>query len=257
MSPRIILALVAVFFMFGSVGLVQQPTKEPDGFPKPYNSGTEKNSSPPKSAAEVAATIQLPLGFKATAFAGEPDVRNPLALAWDGKGRLWVAENYTYAESAKKWDLNLSDRIVIFEDPKGTGHFTGRKVFYDKLKRLTSVAVGRGGVWVMCPPQLLFIPDRDSDDVPDGPPEVVLDGFTVSSTHHTLANGLRFGPDGWLYGRCGHSNPGEIGRPGTPAAERIPLRGSIWRYHPIKKVVEVVSHGSTNSWGHDWNDHGE
>ena len=109
----------------------------------------------------------------------------------------------------------------------------------------------------MCPPQVLFIPDRDGDGVPDGPPEAVLDGFTVSATHHTLANGLRFGPDGWLYGRCGHSNPGEIGRPGTPAAERTPLRGSLWRYHPLKQVAEVISHGSTNSWGHDWDEHGE
>ena len=259
MSRCHVLVLASMLFASTSAGLVQQPPikKGPDGFPIPYNSGTEKNLSPPKSAAEVAATIKLPPGFKATAYAGEPDVRNPIAMAWDGKGRLWVAENYTFAESAIRWDLNLSDRIVIFDDPHGTGHFTERKVFYDKLKKLTSVEVGHGGVWALCPPQLLFIPDRDGDGVPDGRPEVVLDGFTVSATHHTLANGLRFGLDGWLYGRCGHSNPGELGRPGTPAAERIPLRGSIWRYHPIKKVVEVVSHGSTNSWGHDWDENGE
>jgi len=59
-------------------------------------------------------------------------------------------------------------------------------------------------VWVICPPKLLFIPERNRDDVPDGAPEVVLDGFTGSpEMHHTFANGLRFGPDGWLYGRCG------------------------------------------------------
>ena len=58
----------------------------------------------------------------------------------------------------------------------------------------------------MCPPQLLFIPDRDADDTPDGPAEVVLDGFTVpAENHHNFANGLRWGPDGWLYGRCGAS----------------------------------------------------
>ena len=54
----------------------------------------------------------------------------------------------------------------------------------------------------MCPPQLLFIPDRNRDGVPDSAPEVVLDGFAVSPDYwHTFANGMRFGPDGWLYGR--------------------------------------------------------
>ena len=84
-------------------------------------------------------------------------------------------------------------------------------------------------------------PTADGDDVPDGPAEVVLDGFTVATeNHHTFANGLRWGPDGWLYGRCGASSPGEIGAPGTPAAARIPVRGGLWRYHPVRKRFEVL-----------------
>ncbi len=236
-----------------------QPAPKATPFPLPYNSGTEKGKSPPLSAAQVVATMKLPPGFKATVFAAEPDVRNPIAMAWDGKGRLWVAENYTYAEMAKRFDLTLRDRILIFEDSRGTGRFDKRTVFADDFQRLMSVAVGNGGVWAMCPPQLLFIPDRDGDGIPDGPPEVVLDGFTVAQqgSYHTIANGLRFGPDGWLYGRCGGSNPGQIGRPGTPPEERTPLRGTIWRYHPVRKVVEVLSHGTTNPWGHDWDENGE
>ncbi|MGH7946856.1 MAG: PVC-type heme-binding CxxCH protein, partial [Opitutaceae bacterium] len=120
------------------------------------------------------------------------------------------------------------------------------------------VEVGRGGVWLMCPPQLLFVPDRDQDGVPDGDAEVVLDGFTIpSENYHTFANGLRFGPDGWLYGRCGASSPGELGAPGMPKQARVPLRGTMWRYHPERKVVEVLSSGTTNPWGHDWDAHGE
>jgi len=225
-------------------------------FPAPYNS--EPDQSKPMAAAEAAAKLRLPPGFKATVFAAEPDVQNPIAMAWDARGRLWVAENYTYAERGKKFDLNLRDRILIFEDKDGDGHFDTRKVFTDEVQMLTSIEVGHGGVWVMCPPQLLFIPDRDRDDVPDGAPEVVLDGFTVPpENYHNFANGLRFGPDGWLYGRCGASSPGDIGVPGTPAEQRIPLRGTIWRYHPQRKTVEVLSSGCTNPWGHDWNEHGE
>jgi putative membrane-bound dehydrogenase-like protein len=225
-------------------------------FPVPYNSEADK--SKPMPATEAAARMQLPPGFKATVFATEPDVQNPIALAWDARGRLWVAENYTYAEGGKKFDLNLRDRILIFEDKNGDGRFDTRKVFTDELQMLTSIEVGYGGVWVMCPPQLRFIPDRNGDDVPDGAPEVLLDGFTGSpDMHHTFANGLRFGPDGWLYGRCGASSSGEIGVPGALAEQRIPLRGTMWRYHPRRKVVEVISSGTTNPWGHDWNEHGE
>jgi hypothetical protein len=82
------------------------------------------------------------------------------------------------------------------------GRADTRKVFTDKVQMLTSVEVGHGGVWLMCPPKLLFIPDRDGDLVPDGEPEVMLDGFDVArGNYHNFANGLRWGPDGWLYGR--------------------------------------------------------
>jgi putative membrane-bound dehydrogenase-like protein len=225
-------------------------------FPALYNS--EPDKSGPLPAAEAAAKLELPPGFKAAVFAAEPDVQNPIGMAWDRRGRLWVAENYTYAEAPKNFDLGLRDRVLIFEDKDGDGHFDSRKVFADDVQMLTSVEVGRGGVWVMCPPQLLFIPDRNGDDLPDGPPEVVLDGFKIpKSSYHNFANGLRFGPDGWLYGRCGGTAPGEIGAPGTPETERIPLRGGMWRYHPQRRVFETLTYGTTNPWGHDWNEHGE
>jgi putative membrane-bound dehydrogenase-like protein len=225
-------------------------------FPVPYNS--EPDQTKPVSASEAAARMKLPPGFKGSVFAAEPDVQNPIAMAWDARGRLWVAENYTYAERSRKFELDLRDRILIFEDLDGDGRFDTRKVFTDEVQMLTSIEVGRGGVWAMCPPQVLFIPDRDRNDVPDGAPEVVLDGFTVPpENYHNFANGLRFGPDGWLYGRCGASSPGEIGAPGTPAEKRIPTRGTLWRYHPQRRVIEALSSGCTNPWGHDWNEHGE
>jgi len=225
-------------------------------FPVPYNSEPDKTG--PMPAVEAVAKMKLPPGFKATVFAAEPDVQNPIAMAWDGRGRLWVAENYTYAERGIKFDLHLRDRVLIFEDKNGDGRFDSRKVFTDEVQMLTSVEVGLGGVWLMCPPRLIFIPDRNGDDQPDSAPEVVLDGFTVpSENYHNFANGLHFGPDGWLYGRCGASCPGEIGPPGTPAAQRIPLRGTVWRYHPQRKVFEALTCGCTNPWGHDWDEHGE
>jgi putative membrane-bound dehydrogenase-like protein len=225
-------------------------------FPVPYD--TEPDTSGPLTPAEAAAAFAVPPGFKVSVFAAEPEVQNPIAMTWDGRGRLWIAENYTYAEAPKKFDLALRDRILVFEDKDGDGRADSRKVFTDEVQMLTSVAVGRGGVWAMCPPQLLFFPDKNGDDQPDAPAEVVLDGFKIpAESYHNFANGLRFGPDGWLYGRCGGTAPGNIGAPGTHLEERIQLRGGMWRYHPERKVYETLTYGTTNPWGHDWDAHGE
>jgi len=238
--------------------LIQQTSWLPAAeFPAPYNSQDDAQAvaTPPQVALE---SLQLPPGFKASLFAAEPDIQNPIALTWDARGRLWVAENFTYAEGKTRFEMNLRDRILIFDDENRDGQFDTRRVFSDDLQILTSIEVGHGGIWALCPPQLLFIPDANHDDIPDGPPQVVLDGFTVSeSNFHNFANGLRWGPDGWLYGRCGHACPGEIGVPGTSSEQRHTLHGGMWRYHPGRKQVEVITTGTTNPWGHDWNALGE
>ncbi|MCA9060215.1 MAG: c-type cytochrome [Planctomycetaceae bacterium] len=185
-------------------------------------------------------------------------MQNPIGIAWDDQGRMWVAENYTYAERSQRFDLSLRDRVLILEDKDRDGRAETRRVFTDNVQMLTSVETGHGGVWLMCPPQLLFIPDADGDDQPDGPPQVMLDGFTVAQdNYHNFANGLRWGPDGWLYGRCGHSCPGRLGIPGTPDDQRIPIEGGIWRFHPSRHTVEVLCHGTVNPWGHDWDANGQ
>ena len=247
-------SLVILFVFLALRGLTAPAATD---FPTPYNSEPEKSGAPPP-ATEAASQFKLPPGFEISVFAAEPDVQNPIAMAWDARGRLWVAENYTYAERGRKFERSLRDRVLIFEDKDRDGRHDSRKVFTDDVQMLTSVEVGLGAVWLLCPPQLLVIFDRNGDDVPDFAPHVVLDGFAIpAENYHNFANGLRWGPDGWLYGRCGASNPGEIGPPGTPAGERVPLRGGMWRYHPVRKVFEALTHGTTNPWGHDWNEHGE
>ncbi|TVP96211.1 MAG: dehydrogenase [Planctomycetaceae bacterium] len=223
---------------------------------RPFN--TEKSTATPMSPEETVRTAILPEGFELTVFAAEPDVQNPIAITTDERGRLWVAENYTWAgASLGQFRTDLNDRIVILEDVDGDGKHDRRTVFADGLKKLTSVEVGFGGVWALTPPTLVFIPDADRDDVPDGPAIVVLDGFDDHDVSHNVANGLRWGPDGWLYGRHGIMATSSIGRPGTGESQRVPINTGVWRYHPVSGVVEDVFHGMTNSWGHDHDRHGE
>src|SRR5437660_1561448 len=84
----------------------------------------------PTPTDQAAAKMTLPDGFKATLFAGEPDVVKPIAMTIDDRGRLWVAESHSYPHW--KTDGKGDDRILIFEDRKGTGHFDSCKVFTDK-----------------------------------------------------------------------------------------------------------------------------
>lgn len=243
------LALVASAFMC--------PAGAAAEFPAPRNTETDL-ARPRLSAADAAAAFRVPAGFSVSVFAAEPEVMNPIAVAWDTRSRLWVAENFTFAERIRQFEPDLRDRVLILADTDGDGTCDERRVFSDTLARVTGIEVGLGGVWLMCPPRLLFIPDRDRDDLPDAPPETVLEGFTVpAENHHNFANGLKFGPDGWLYGRCGASAPGMVRRPEEPAEAAVPLRGGIWRYHPRSGRFEAVCHGTTNPWGHDWNALGE
>lgn len=213
----------------------------------------EPETDAPLPAIEAARTMVVPEGFDVTLFAGEPDVRQPIGFCFDDRGRLWVAEAYNYPRHG----TSPGDRVVIFEDRDGDGRFDERTVFYDQLNYVTGIEVGFGGAWIMSPPYFYFIPDRDGDDRPDGPPEVLLDGFGNHANSHNLANGFAWGPDGWLYGTHGRTNWSLIGKPGTPDDQRQRFDGGVYRFHPVRRVWEPFADGTTNPWGIDWDDYGQ
>ncbi|MES1212977.1 MAG: PVC-type heme-binding CxxCH protein, partial [Singulisphaera sp.] len=205
----------------------------------------------PQAAAKA---MTVPAGFRVTLFAGEPDIQQPIAQAIDDRGRLWVVEAYSYP--LRQPEGEGRDRILIFEDTDGDGHFDARKVFAENLNLVSGLEIGFGGVWVGAAPELLFIPDADGDDRPDGPPQVLLDGWGYQDTHETL-NTFTWGPDGWLYGCHGVFTFSNVGKPGTPKEKRTPLNAGIWRYHPTKHLFEVFAEGTSNPWGIDFNDQGQ
>lgn len=203
------------------------------------------------------ATLQqmfLPEGFKAELIASEPDVLQPIAFTFDELGRIWVVEALTYPQKQPAGEGK--DRILILEDFDGDGTYEDRKVFAEGLNLVSGIEVGFGGVWIGAAPQLLFIPDVDQDDTPDGPPQVLMDGFGYQDTHETL-NSFVWGPDGWLYGNQGVFNYSKIGKPGSSNDQRVEMRAGVWRYHPVKHMFEVYAHGGSNQWGLDYDQHGQ
>ncbi len=207
----------------------------------------------PLAPEQTAKTAIVPAGFSVTAFASEPDVKQPIAFAIDDRGRLFVAEAYNYPVRTGQ----PNDRILILEDSDGDGVMDKRTVFFEGLKYVTGVEVGFGGVWVMSPPELLFIPDANGDDKPDSKPRVLLDGFGVKPSAHNIANGFCWGPDGWLYAGHGRTSPSDVGKPGTPPEKRIHFDGGVYRYHPTRHVFEGFADGTTNPWGVDFDDYGQ
>jgi putative membrane-bound dehydrogenase-like protein len=204
---------------------------------------------------EAVAAMEIPEGFEVSIFAAEPDIGEPIAFTFDGRGRLWVVENYNYVNRRSHKQGEILSRIQIFEDTDSDGVFDTKKLFTDQIKFSSGIAVGFGGVYLGSPPELLFIPDADGDDVPDGKPEILLDGWGFQDRHETL-NSFIWGPDGWLYGCHGVFTQSWVGKPGTPKEDRDFIDAGIWRFHPVKKEFEIFARGLSNSWGFDFNDVG-
>ena len=209
----------------------------------------------------------------------EPLVAQPTHFSFDGRGRLWVAQyrQYPYPAGLKMLSRDKyyrahydkvpppppghdhgADIISVHEDTDGDGVHDRHKIFLEGLNMANSVVVGRGGVWVMHTPYLLFYPDRDGDDVPDGPPEVRLAGFGFEDTH-SVANGLLWGPDGWLYGGQGSTTSCRVVRPGLDPADSpgVYFEGCmVWRYHPDTRAFEIFAEGGGNTFGLGLDDQG-
>jgi len=240
-------SLFVLLFAFWSSTAIAQSADLPTSVKNDQNPN-DRTVSPAASLKR----ITVPGGFNVSLFAAEPNVAQPIASTFDDRGRLWVAECYSHPV----WKAEGNDRILIFEDTDNDGKFDKRKVFWDKGRYLTGLLYGHGGIWICNTPSLMFIPDRDGDDVPDGAPVDLLDGWTRKSPHNVL-NNLTWGPDGWLYGCIGNSEESLVGNPGTSKEKRTAIPRGIWRFHPVNKKFEVVAIGAVNPWGLDFNDWGD
>ena len=224
------------------------------------------------TATEAAESMTVLDGFEVNAWASEPMITQPMAFAWDDRGRLWIAENRDY-ESRGAGFSNFGDsKILILEDTDRDGTADSRKVFLEGVPFPSALAIGFDGLFLGAPPHLLFIPDRDGDDVGEmEDAEILLTGWGIRDRHETV-NSFHWGPDGWLYGLEGFATPSKIRKPapGTklyghkdefPAdlldAEGVDINGGVWRYHPTKKRFEVVGHGFSNPWGIDYDAKGQ
>ena len=218
-------------------------------------SSTIRAEDRPLAPITAAKAMTLPEGFSASLFAGEPDIVQPIAFTFDDRGRMWVVECLSYPNWTS--DGTGHDRVTILEDTNGDGTHDKKTIFLDNGSNLSGIELGFGGVWLCSLPNLIFIPDADKDDSPDGPAQILLDGWNLNETKHNVFNALNWGPDGWLYGCNGIQARSWIGSPGTPQEQRTYMDCGVWRYHPTKNTFEVYATGTTNPFGLDWDEYGE
>ena len=156
----------------------------------------------PLPAAESMKHTRVPVGYRLELFAAEPQIVNPIAIAWDERGRLWVAESVDYPNEILPGRKG-NDRIRILEDTDGDGRADRGTVFAEGLNIPTSLLPVGGGVIVAHAPDMIFLGDVDGDDRADVR-QVLNTGWGIGDTHAGPSN-LRYGFDNRIWGTVGYS----------------------------------------------------
>lgn len=211
----------------------------------PHNQDTLPG--PALSPAEAIARMTVPEGFSVEVVAAEPDLVNPVAMTFDERGRIWIAESLEYP----RLDAGEGrDRIRVLEDTDQDGRADRFTTFAEGLNIPSGIAVGYGGIWVANSPDILFLADDDGDLRADRR-EVVVTGFGRDDTHE-LPNSLTWGPDGYLYGLNGVFNRGRVEQDGRVHE----FTCAMFRIDPRTRRFEIFCEGTSNPWGIAWDGEG-
>ena len=205
---------------------------------------------PSTNPTDQMASFNVAEGFEISLFASEPMVHKPIQMAWDARGRLWVASSAIYPQIRPGQTQN--DQILVLEDTDEDGKADKRTVFYEGLFIPTGIWPQDGGAYVANSTELWFIHDRDQDGKGESH-EVLLSGFGTEDTHHIL-HGIKGGPDGNLYFNQSVYIHSHIE---TPFGVRRLMGSGIWQFQPQTGRLEVFTLGQINPWGHVFDNWGQ
>ena len=245
-AADILRRLVLAGAVVGLLGSFAASSLSAQDKPIPHNQSAPPND--PYTAEEAAARMTVPEGFTVEVVAAEPELVNPVAMAFDHRGRIWVVESLEYPRLSAGPGR---DRIKILEDTDADGRVDSVKVFAEGLNIPSGIAIGHGGVWVANSPDILFLKDTDGDDRADES-EVIVTGFGRHDTHE-LPNSLTWGPDGFLYGLNGVFNFSHV----EQGDRTWDFTCAMFRIDPRTRKFELFAEGTSNPWGIAWNSEGQ
>ncbi len=183
----------------------------------------------PLSPKEEWATFRIAKGFRVELVACEPEVVDPVALAFDEDGRLFVAEMRGYPNAGVGTGTITSGRIKRLEDRDGDGFYETSTLYATGLRLPTSVMPWQGGLLVAVAPDLIYLKDADGDGQAEQR-RTLYTGFGLDNIQQLL-NGLQWGLDNWVYGVAG-TNGGTIRSLEKPDQPAVILRNRGVRLHP-------------------------
>lgn len=206
----------------------------------------------PIPAEESLKHIVVPKGFRVELFAAEPDFQGkPICMAWDERGRLWVAETVDYPNELQPPGKGR-DRIRICEDTDGDYRADKFTVFAEELSIPTSIAFHNGGVIVQNGVETLYLKDTNGDDIADER-SVLFSNWTLGDTHGGVSN-FQYGLDNWIWAMQGYNNSAPRRGKGAaePKGKAEPLprfRMGFFRFRPDGSQLEFIRSTDNNTWG--------
>ncbi len=217
--------------------------------PLPVTETTMKDGPKLLTPAEELKTFTMLEGFEVNLFASElefPDVRNPVQMTFDARGRLWVTTIPTFPHLVP--GDQPQDKLLILTDKDGDGKADACQTFADHLYMPLGLELGHGGAYVSAPPNLIFLQDTNDDDKADRT-TTLLHGFGTEDSHHSIS-AFCWGPGGGLHMMEGTFLHSQVETPWGP--QRLEDAG-VWRYEPgTAKLGVHISYSYSNPWGETW-----
>lgn len=213
--------------------------------------GEKAPVQPPLSPQEALGTFQLPEGYRIELVASEPLITDPVEIAFDEDGRMYVVQMDDYpSQTMEAYSAGSEPRskIMLLDDKDGDGFYESGSVFADGLRYANGVMPWKGGVLVTSAPDILFLKDTDSDGRADEH-QVLATGFALSNPQLRMSS-LRYGPDGWIYGAYSRAGGGSwreefrdrgkaIRFPARPDSQQFRIfPGANFRLRPDELIME-------------------
>lgn len=213
----------------------------------------KKAEQRPYTPQESLAAMHLSEDFNVELFLNEPQVMSPVELVFDENGRIYIAEMLDYPDDPPP-GKPVRSRIKLLEDKDGDGKYESTTIFADQVLQVSGLQPWKGGLIVTSAPDILWMKDNDGDGKADVR-QVLYTGFPKVNPEARITN-PRYRIDNWIY-TSNNGRDGRITSPSQPNREPILVRGTDFRFHPIREVAEpsagVAQFGLTfDDWGNEF-----